>query len=96
MAEYVAHIVGQINQNVNFLVEQGHISRQDGDEILSKLSSAGGGDVKKSAGLLSSIGRRIIPTPPAKSNVVQARAIWAYNEDGSVCIRFWLSPSLCL
>ena len=83
MSEYVSHIVSHISQDINFLVDQGHISRQDGDDILSKLPSVSSGEAKKSPGLLSSIGKRLIP-PPAKVNVVQARAIWPYNENGSV------------
>ena len=91
MNEYVSHIVDQTTRNVEFLVDRGHISRQDGNAILSKLPSSTGGDateqVEKKTGFLPLIGRRntpATPVPPARSNVVQARALWAYNEHGGV------------
>lgn len=106
MAAYVDHIVAQIEQNVQFLVEQGHMTQQDAQVVLQRLpSSAASSPVQSVARGVSNLsvnGRRGVPPPhaPARaaslsSGVPQAKAVWAYNENGSVCfvpaIRFHCS-----
>ncbi|KAJ6468465.1 SH3 domain-containing protein [Mycena sanguinolenta] len=80
-AALLAHVVSQVESNVNFLVSQNYISQSDASAFLSKLPN--------------SSAPRAMPTPtpfaarqksnaPAASapNVAQAKALWAYNEDG--------------
>ncbi|KAJ7116353.1 SH3 domain-containing protein [Mycena epipterygia] len=75
-AALLAHVVSQVESNVNFLVSQNYISQSDASVFLAKLPS--------SSAPLS------MPTPtPARRGmsasaapVVQARALWPYNEDG--------------
>ncbi|PFH53132.1 hypothetical protein AMATHDRAFT_1556 [Amanita thiersii Skay4041] len=105
----LAHIVSQIEINVEFLVSQNYISRTDATNILSKLP-APSVDVPASTYQAPAASvmrtptasfptpnfmpaqvpeaaappprRNVPPTPtPAAPPVVQARAIWGYNED---------------
>lgn len=91
MAAYVDHIVAQIEQNVQFLVEQGHMTQQDAQIVLQRLpSSAAPAPVQSIARGVSNLsvnGRRGPPAPvraaSLSSGVPQAKAVWAYNENGS-------------
>ncbi|KAJ6577347.1 SH3 domain-containing protein [Mycena capillaripes] len=77
-AALLAHVVSQVEANVNFLVSQNHISQSDASAFLAKLPS--------------SSAPRAMPTPTAyaprrgvtapAAAVVQARALWDYNVDG--------------
>ncbi|KAJ7178859.1 SH3 domain-containing protein [Mycena crocata] len=79
-AALLAHVVSQVESNVNFLVSQNYISHSDASVFLAKLPSS-----SASQGMS-------MPTPtptprrgfgaPAAPAVVQARALWPYNEDG--------------
>ncbi|KAJ7454818.1 SH3 domain-containing protein [Mycena latifolia] len=60
-AAFLAHVVSQVESNVNFLVSQNHISHSDASAFLAKLPNSSA------------------PRAPA---VVQARALWPYNENG--------------
>ncbi|RDB29455.1 Protein csh3 [Hypsizygus marmoreus] len=89
-AALLAHVVSQVESNVQFLVSQNYISHADASAFLAKLpgntTSAGVG-VGMGGGAISSLTSRVksmvtsTPTPPVR-NVVQARALWAYNENG--------------
>jgi LAS seventeen-binding protein 1/2 len=102
-----AHIVSQTRQNVEFLMAQGEIPRSVGQDILTKLPTAG--DVSLRA-LSEQTRRMTIPSPPvsqpsvnyspplsppsgpparrvvppSQPNIQRAKALWAYNENGSV------------
>ncbi|KAJ7722727.1 SH3 domain-containing protein [Mycena maculata] len=76
-AALLAHVVSQVESNVNFLVSQNYISESDASLFLAKLPS--------------SSSPRAMPTPAAPRRgisvsapppVVQARALWPYNENG--------------
>ncbi|KAJ7242762.1 SH3 domain-containing protein [Mycena haematopus] len=78
-AALLAHVVSQVESNVNFLVSQNYISQADASLFLAKLPN-------------SSSAPQNMPTPtpfaprrkmgaPA-APVVQAKALWPYNEDG--------------
>ena len=65
-----------------------------GIDLISRLTQGGTQDALVSSMNNLAVGparapeptRRSIPPPPARSNVQQARALWAYNEDGRVSI----------
>ncbi|KAJ7678550.1 SH3 domain-containing protein [Mycena rosella] len=79
-AALLAHVVSQVESNVNFLVSQNYISHSDASAFLAKLPSS------------SAPHAMPMPTPAAPRRgmsasapapaVVQARALWPYNEDG--------------
>ena len=79
-----------MQQNVDFLVNQNYISSADASAIVARLPAVDGS--RSTAGAPRSISmpqpeRRAVPQPPAPRRatpVVQARALWAYNEDGQV------------
>ncbi|KAJ7056560.1 SH3 domain-containing protein [Mycena amicta] len=62
------HLVARIQEDVNFLVSQNHISHADAANFLQKLPS--------------SSNARAMPPTPAGPATMQGRALWAYNEDG--------------
>ena len=101
MSAYVEHIVSQIEQNVQFLVEQGHMSQQDAQAVIERMPSVASAPtptpVTRAIANLSvfnasaAAGRRGVPPPPAParsssvpSGLPQAKAVWAYNENGEV------------
>ncbi|KAJ3716202.1 SH3 domain-containing protein [Lentinula raphanica] len=78
----LAHVVSQIQQNVNFLVSQNYLPRSDASAFLSKLNNVS----------LAAAPAMPTPTPTPfarKAPVtmspepVMARATWGYNEDGA-------------
>ncbi|KAJ6612286.1 SH3-domain-containing protein [Mycena sp. CBHHK59/15] len=79
-AALLAHVVSQVESNVNFLVSQNYISQTDASLFLAKLPNG------------ASSAPRAMPTPSpalrrgmsssAAPAVVQARALWPYNENG--------------
>lgn len=83
-AAMLAHIVSQVQSNIDFLVSQDCISRFDADQFLAKLPSkttANGVQPTARAPKVSAApARRPVPTPQAP----QGRAIWGYNEGNSV------------
>ena len=103
----MAHVVSQTRQNVEFLINQGEISRDAGRLILDKLPIASDVTLRD----LSEQTRRMTipsaaspqpstdyaqsPTPPSgppvrrnpqpsQPGVQRAKALWSYNESGSV------------
>ena len=88
-AALVAHIVSQIEQNVNFLASQNYISNGDASAILTRLPNANQNEIASRVANLN-IGSRNIPPPaiprstPAPPTTTLSRALWAYNENGQV------------
>jgi len=93
-AALLAHIVSQIEQNVNFLADQNYISNGDASAILTRLPNVRQG-TSGINGLAShvanlGIGNRNMPPPaiprqiPAPPTLAQSRALWGYNENGQV------------
>ncbi|KZT68769.1 SH3-domain-containing protein [Daedalea quercina L-15889] len=85
---YLAHILSQTRANIDFLAAHNHISRADADLLRARLPSANAASalpVEEINNLsVSAPGRRVVPPPPPRSAPTQrARALWAYNEDGS-------------
>lgn len=97
------HIFSQTQANISFLVSQNYISGSEASDIISRLSAAQSrsrNDVD--AGFTNSMqalalapsapapapARRNVPQPPPPARSNQARAIWAYNEDGRVRAMF--------
>ncbi|TFK50033.1 SH3-domain-containing protein [Heliocybe sulcata] len=91
---YLAHILAQTKQNIEFLVSKNVIPKTDGDVLLAKLPSASDAsilllsnrtqDLVVSGGLAPSPAppapRRNVPPPPARTT--RAKALWDYNENG--------------
>jgi hypothetical protein len=80
-AALLAHVVSQMQQNVDFLVSQNYISSSDASVIKAKLPNPTL-DTPRERGPPV---RRTIPQPPARAPL-QAQALWAYNLNGEVCI----------
>lgn len=84
----LAHVVSQMQSNVDFLVSQNYISSSDASTIMSRLpTDAGVNHIVPRAQAMSvsapqAPARRGVPAP--SRNVQQARALWAYNEHGQV------------
>ncbi|TFK40214.1 SH3 domain-containing protein [Crucibulum laeve] len=93
-AALLAHVLLQVEQNVQFLASNNYISQADASAILTKLPNASASNNGAIANLTSRMGNlraaaapsapppapRAVPTAPQG---VQARAIWAYNENGA-------------
>jgi hypothetical protein len=93
-AMLLAHVVSQIEQNVNFLAAQNYLSQSDAATILTKLPNvANTPAMNKLANEFSNVAvstARAVPPPPRsnpafpepqESSLPRARAIWAYNGD---------------
>lgn len=72
----LTHVVAQMQGNVDFLVAQGYITPADASTIMAKLPSSG------------TAGGRAMAVPPPARAIVQAKALWAYNESGDVRLPF--------
>ncbi|KAG6840835.1 hypothetical protein C0991_004058 [Blastosporella zonata] len=66
----LTHIVSQIKANVDFLVEQNHLSPADANAFIAKLPSSNPRAVPPA------------PEPRPQQQQQQAKALWAYNENG--------------
>ncbi|KAJ7914888.1 SH3 domain-containing protein [Mycena leptocephala] len=78
-AALLAHVVSQVESNVNFLVSQNYISQSDASVFLAKLPSS---SAPQSMPAPTPYAPRRGVTSSAAPAVVQARALWPYNEDG--------------
>ena len=80
----LAHIVSQVQSNIDFLVSQDYISRFDADQFLAKLPSEttanGVQPTARAPKAWATPTCHPIPAPQAP----QGRAIWGYNEGNSV------------
>lgn len=85
---YLEHILAQTRANIDFLAAHNHISPADADLMRARLSSANitsSPPIEEMNNLSVGAPRRVVPPPPPRSAPTQrARALWAYNEDGSV------------
>jgi len=85
------HIVSQVQANVEFLASQNYISRTDADQFLAKLPSSDDNPQPKSTfrPATKAASNRAPPAAPVKRQapaapqVVQARALWSFNEDNA-------------
>ena len=93
-AALLAHVVSQMQSNVDFLVSQNYISQVDASAIMARLPSDAPSPVASITAATQRMGVSAIPlapvaparmAPPAPVQAQQqARALWAYNEDGRV------------
>lgn len=86
------HLVSRVHQDVQLLVDLGHIDRNTAESFLVNLPN--GQQIAHappsviafptpSPSAVSSIVKRAPPPPAPKPARTQARALWAYNEKGS-------------
>jgi hypothetical protein len=95
----LAHIVSQTRQNVEFLMAHNELSRTDGAAILQRLPSVEDAAVRALSeqthrlmipepsmpvATTMNSGPPARAVPPPAPRVQQAKAIWAYNENGTV------------
>ncbi|KAF8896516.1 hypothetical protein BD779DRAFT_1668288 [Infundibulicybe gibba] len=89
-AALLAHVIAQVESNVQFLAAQNYISQADASAMLSKLPNTNNNSVAPLAARMNNVAistPAAPPTPqrapsmPAPETTFQARAIWAYNED---------------
>lgn len=88
----LAHIISQTHSNIDFLLSQNYLSQADASAILAKLPDPNNTQPTHA----SPPTRRTVPPVAIKPapRVVQARALWAYNENGQV--RELVSTKSCL
>jgi len=94
-AALLAHVVAQIEQNVNFLASQDYISQNDASSILTKLPNVANNPSPSGInGLAERVSNMMVrnpstpptrspapPPPPARSTLPQVKALWAYSGD---------------
>jgi len=78
-AALLTHIISQLESNIQFLVSHNYISPSDASAFFSKLPNISNNNYHQSCTVPPA--PRSIPVAP---QVVQARALWAYNENGEV------------
>ncbi|KAJ7183116.1 SH3 domain-containing protein [Mycena filopes] len=78
-AALLAHVVSQVESNVNFLVSQNYITQSDASLFLAKLPSS---SAPRAMPAPAPYAARKTPNAPAAPAGVQARALWPYNENG--------------
>jgi len=99
-AALLAHIVSQVEANVQFLASQNYISHSDASSFLSKLPNLSNNQPNNATNAVNTRFQNLTTTtptipvavsPPAPPRIVpstpqiqQARALWAYNENGQV------------
>ncbi|KAG6905603.1 hypothetical protein DXG01_001727 [Tephrocybe rancida] len=79
----LTHLLRQLKSNIDFLVEQGHVSRGDAQSFVSKLpsTSASPAPVPYTPYTPPNNNTRAVPLAPRQQQQ-QAKAIWGYNENG--------------
>ncbi|KAJ7844426.1 SH3 domain-containing protein [Mycena olivaceomarginata] len=77
-AALLAHVVSQVESNVNFLVSQNYISQADASTFLAKLP--GSSAMPAPMPYVPRQSQRV--SAAAAPAIMQARALWPYNEDG--------------
>lgn len=89
----LAHVVSQVQQNVEFLVSHNYLAQSDASAFLSKLGNVrvGGAPVPAMPTPTPSPFARRSPAVISPQPVM-AKAIWGYNEDGAVSISLALNP----
>ena len=106
-AALLDHIFSQTQANIQFLESQNYIPPAEAKDILSRLAAAQNNSRNVDSGIASSMQalalapaapppqRRSVP-PPRQPRTTQARALWAYNEDGRVRIIYLDEISLLI
>jgi len=74
---FLAHIVSQLENQVDFLVKHGYISPEDASTFLAKLPSSTP-TFPTPTPVFSSTHVPITPPPPVPPSVPQARVLWAW------------------
>ena len=97
-AALLAHVVAQIEQNVEFLASQNYISQSDASAILTKLPNVANNPTPTGInGLAARVSnmmprtpeaRTPAPPPPVRTSLPQVKALWAYSGDVSICPSF--------
>jgi hypothetical protein len=94
----LAHIVSQVENNIQFLVSQGYVAQQDASQFLVKLphSDAPANVVAPSFPLPTP--RAVAPTPVPSSQATpaaapRARVLWAWS--GQVCLPIYGWVAMC-
>ncbi|KAK7032887.1 protein csh3 [Favolaschia claudopus] len=77
-AALLAHVVSQVESNVNFLVSQNYISQHDASLFLAKLPNS----TTAAPPVAAPVPYAPRVSAPAAPAVTQARALWPYNENG--------------
>lgn len=82
-AALLAHVVSQIEDNVQFLASQNYITQADASVILTKLPNA---NINVAPSGISGLANRVSnmvrgPSAPAASTLPKAKALWAYTGD---------------
>lgn len=88
---FLAHIVSQLETNVEFLASQGYITQADASQFLAKLPRPNSQSNTTTPSFPSPTPRAIAPAPaavatptPASTTAPQARVLWAWS--GQVCL----------
>jgi hypothetical protein len=91
MSAYLTHIVSGIRNDIDFLVSQGALSQNDARVITDKLPATDASSVMPTSSIVPHRGtpngppmRNSVPPPPGPPSQFQAKALWAYNENGQV------------
>ena len=93
-AALLAHIVSQIEDNVQFLASQNYITQADASAILTKLPNANSNVAPSGiSGLANRVSNMMVrgPSASAASTLPKAKALWAYSGDVA-----YLIPCPCL
>jgi hypothetical protein len=97
----LSHLVSRVHQDVQLLVDLGHIDQREAESFLARLPDGQQGALIPAPPPASvpsfpvpvpqAQARSPVPPPPAPKPVrTQARALWAYNEKGTVSKLFTL------
>jgi len=100
-AALLAHVVGQIEQNVEFLASQNYISQSDASAILTNLPNVANIPPPSGInGLAARVSNMMVgtpstpetrtpaPPPPAQISLPQVKALWAYSGDDANDLSF--------
>jgi hypothetical protein len=80
------HLIARVQSDVNILVELGHLDLQQATSFLANLPG--------SQSTLTAPSRRLVTAPPAPApKPIRVKALWAYNEQGTVRVRIAFNPS---
>ncbi|KJA26351.1 hypothetical protein HYPSUDRAFT_36654 [Hypholoma sublateritium FD-334 SS-4] len=89
-AALLAHVVSQIEDNVQFLASQNYITQADASAILTKLPNANSNVTPSGiSGLANRVSNMALGrSAPAVSTLPKAKALWAYTGDDADDLAF--------
>lgn len=91
-AALMAHVIAQTQANIQFLQEYGYLDPTHAANIQAQLAVASVSGRNANNGQTAAFSvpatRAMVVPPPAAQQTVQAKTLWAYNEDGSVSVGF--------